>query len=292
MGLLLFGAVGRIVYALPLMEKKLTKDHLRLIYSATHDQQWINRTARQVYYNIGKNAFDAVWLSQATPQQFNRVVTWDAAELEKVKVAHAKGRGVVIITSHLGCFELILQIFSRQGMASFAVGQRLYDERLDAMVRDLRSGPNIAYLYRNNSARDIVRFLQEGRLFCVLVDQDTAVDSLFAPFLGVPAYSPFSAVKMALRFNVPAFVATTARQRDNTHRYFIEGPLSFERSDNEQYDLARGVAMANAKIGATIQQFPEQWVWMHRRWRRRPDDPAYSHIVNVDAIANTKKQPV
>jgi KDO2-lipid IV(A) lauroyltransferase len=166
---------------------------------------------------------------------------------------------------------MLLPFFARKGIKHFAVGRRVYDSRIDEMIISARTGANFEYLHRTENPRAIIRrLINEGKAFGVLVDQDTSVDGVFAHFLGRPAYSPSGPLRIALRYDIPTFVMFTARQPDNTHRVIISDRLVFEKSGDSDADLVRAVTRANAILSDAILAYPEQWVWMHRRWRRKP----------------------
>ncbi|MBN1308197.1 MAG: lysophospholipid acyltransferase family protein [Chitinispirillaceae bacterium] len=268
MGLALFGTMGALAYCVPHPDRRRTLRHLKLIFGNTWDDATIRRTAHRVYRELGKNMFDAFRLPLLTRGQFDAVVTHDS--LDAVTAAYNKGRGGVVITAHTGCFEMLLHFFPRHGFKSFAVGRKLHDEGLDRIIRQTRSGGDIVYMDRSEPARNILRLLREGRLFGALVDQDTAVEGVFADFLGRPAFTPSGPIKIAMRMHLPLFVATTARQRGDRHHVFITGPLDLQQSGNFERDLIHNISTINRLIGATVIRYPEQWVWMHNRWRQQP----------------------
>jgi KDO2-lipid IV(A) lauroyltransferase len=267
-GLRLFGAAGRLAFLFPNREKRRTLEHLRCIFGATWTEDKISVTAKNVYESLGRNLFDAVKISRASEKTFHAIVKHD--DLAEFKSAFDRGKGVIVITAHVGCFELLLHFFARHGFKSFAIGQRSFDQRLDSLIRAIRSGEDIDYMDRTESPRKIIRWLREGRAFGVLIDQDTRVEGVFARFLGKIAYTPSGPVRMAMRFKIPAIVATTARQPDNTHYVYLSRILEFADTGDFEKDLAANVQMANDLICETIMRFPEQWVWMHRRWKTRP----------------------
>lgn len=267
-GLWLFGAAGRMAFLFPNREKTRTLEHLRLIFGGTWTEDKIRRTGRMVYASLGRNLFDAVKLSRCSATTFNAIVRHD--DLAGFKKAFEAGKGVIVITAHVGCFELLLHFFARHGFKSFAIGQRSFDHRLDRLIRAIRSGEDIDYMDRTESPRKIIRWLQEGKAFGVLIDQDTRVDGVFAQFLGRQAYTPSGPVRMAMRFKIPAIVATTARQPDNTHYVYLSRILEFVDTGDFEKDLTANVQLANDLICGTIMRFPEQWVWMHRRWKTQP----------------------
>ena len=270
-GIPLFGLLGRVVFLVPNSEKRLTIEHLRFIFGSAWPEEKIRRTARSVYRTLGKNAFDAVKLRSVSDAVFNRIVRHD--DLTEIRAAFDEGRGIFAITAHIGCFEMLLQFFARHGMHCFAIGRTMFDPRIDDLVRVLRSGPGIDYLNRDNSAREVIRFLKQGKAFGVLIDQDIRAEGIFVTFLGKPAFTVSGPIKTAMRLNIPAFVVTTVRRPDNSHHVYISRRLAFADTGNVGNDLKRNIQMANDLIAATIMQFPEQWVWMHRRWRQPEDLP-------------------
>lgn len=266
-GLFLFGKLGAITFLFPDKEKNRTIEHLGFIYGKEWNERRIRKTAAKVYSNLGKNLFDAFYLSNIAREKIDRIVKHD--DLSEFRSAYEKGKGVIAITAHTGCFEMLLHFFGLHGFTSFAVGRRLYDPRIDRLIRNARSGDNIEYMERSESTIKIVRNLNAGKLFGVLIDQDTNVAGVFADFLGVPAYTPSGPIKMAMKFKIPVFVVTTARQNNDTHHVYLSKQLSLIDTGNFEFDLVKNVEIANRCICETIKKYPEQWVWMHRRWHRK-----------------------
>jgi KDO2-lipid IV(A) lauroyltransferase len=267
-GLWLFGAAGRVAFLFPNREKIRTLEHLRLIYGKTWSEKKIRMTARNVYQDLGKNMFDAIYLSRAPLARFEALVRHD--DLALFKKAYDRGKGVVVITAHVGCFEMLLHFFARFGFRIFAIGRRMFDPRLEGIVRSIRSGEDIDYMGRDEGALKVVRQLKDGKIFGVLIDQDVRVEAVFADFLGRPANTPSGPMKIAMKFKIPVVVVTTARQPDNTHYIFISKPIDLVSTGDFENDLVKNVQIANDMLCTTIKRFPEQWVWMHRRWKRKP----------------------
>jgi KDO2-lipid IV(A) lauroyltransferase len=226
------------------------------------------------------NLFDAVHLQRLSDTAFNNVVHPESADTRAMfERIYGEGRGVVALTGHTGCFEMLLPLVAQRWKCpAFAVGQQLFDPRIDRLVAQARSGANMDYIRRTDNPRAIIRLLREGRTFGALIDQDTNVEGVFARFLGRPAYTPCGPVKLAMKYRIPVVVFTTARQPDNTHRVFVSDRLGLEDSGNMGRDLVVNVEKANELLCTTIERFPPQWVWMHRRWRKKPDDARYRHV--------------
>ena len=280
-GLALFGFLGRLFYLLPTKDRLWCRQHLNAVFAGSRSGKEINALAKSVYDNIGRNLFDALYLSRKSREQLDKIIRSD--DLTPVWDAYNRKKGVLTITAHTGCFEMLLHYFAAQGFACFAIGRELYDKRIDDLIQRQRSGENIVYLHRSENLRRFLKLLAEGRLFGVLIDQDTNVDGVFAHFLGRLAYTPSGTVKLAMRYNLPVFVITTARDANDTHRIFVrEIPMKSGGALNS--DLVRNVEQINEAISATILAYPQQWVWMHRRWNRKPTDKGYEHVPNIERI--------
>jgi Kdo2-lipid IVA lauroyltransferase/acyltransferase len=282
-GLWLFGMFGRILYLLPLRERAWTRQHLGLVFGDRLSKKEINRLASRVYRGLGKNVFDALYLSRARKHMVDRIVRCD--DLTALWNAYNRKRGVLTVVAHTGCFEMLLHYFASRGFGCFAIGRELYDKRIDALVRNFRTGGNIVYLHRTENLRKFLKLLGEGRLFGVLIDQDTKVDGVFSHFLGRLAYTPSGTIKLAMRMELPVFVVTTARQENDTHRIFVR-EVRLDSGGDSDADLLRNVEKVNAAISKTIEAFPDQWVWMHRRWRHKPTDHGYETIPNIEKLKN------
>jgi KDO2-lipid IV(A) lauroyltransferase len=280
LGHLLFSLIAVLVFCFPHREKRRTLAHLTKIFGNSWSRRKINATARSVYRDLGINFFDALYFAQDRERRLSRLVCCD--DLGEFKQAYDRGKGVMAITAHCGCFEMLLHYFAYRGFNCFAIGSRLYDKRLDAYVGKLRSGRNIMYIHRSENPRTLLRLLKEARVMGALIDQDTRVDGVFAHFLGKLAYTPSGAVKMALRYDIPVFVVTTVRRKDGKHAIFVSRELHFPATGNEEETLVKAVETINDAIGATIMQYPSQWVWMHRRWQRQSSDPAYAGCPSIE----------
>ncbi|HUI92901.1 MAG TPA: hypothetical protein VLX68_11695 [Chitinivibrionales bacterium] len=280
-GLALFGFLGRLFYLLPTKDRQWCREHLAAVFKDSRSEKEIGALARSVYANIGKNLFDALYLSRKSKEQLDKYVKSD--DLSPVWEAYTRKKGVLTITAHTGCFEMLLHYFAAQGFACFAIGRELYDRRIDDLIRQQRSGENIVYLHRTENLRRFLKLLGEGRLFGVLIDQDTNVDGVFAHFLGRLAYTPSGTVKLAMRYSLPVFVITTARDADGMHRIFVR-KIAMKSGGEFAADLVQNIEQVNAAIGETILAYPAQWVWMHRRWNRRPADKGYENVPNIETV--------
>ncbi len=282
-GLWLTAGIGALVYRFSDRDRERALANLRRIYRETEPASWMRTTARRVFKNIAMDYFDTLYFWRCSDQTFCRNVVMENSDA--FFECYNRGRGVVAMVAHLGCFEIIPQYFNRHGIRGFTVGQEVFDPRLDELIRSIRSGPFVEYMHRTGSAREIIKYLKEGRAFGALIDQDTNLEGVFAHFLGDLAYTPSAPMRLAMRLDLPVVVITSARMEDNTHRIFVDGPIEREDTGDFDRDLAINIGKVNAAISSRIRQYPDQWVWMHRRWLHRPGDPGYEAVVNIESFS-------
>jgi len=184
--------------------------------------------------------------------------------------ALSKKKGVLCLTAHLDNWELLVIYTHSQGWSSAAVAQSLYDSRLDELLNQHREKHGVKVIKRKGVTKDIIRALRDNMLLGILNDQDTNVDSVWAPFFGHLAKTPIGIFRLARKVNaaiVPVFIT---RQPSGKHKVFIEPALELDDSLDESEYLEKGATISNQIIEKYAKKYPEQWIWFHQRWKHQP----------------------
>ena len=268
-GLALFSCLGTLCYYILSSDRKKTVRNLKIVFGEEWNEKKIRATAKAVFKSLGKNLFDAAHLDTMSAEKFDRTVSHDS--LDGMNAAKNEGRGGVLITAHVGCFEMLLHFLARKGFNGIVIGREFKNPAVNEVVRRLRSRPGVEYMDRSENSRKVVRMLQQGKMMGVLVDQDTKVEGVFADFLGHTAFTPSGAVRFAMKFNIPVFVSVTARLDGDKHHVFVSPEITPPDTGDFEADLLANVQRINDIIGSYIRKFPEQWVWMHERWKTQPE---------------------
>ncbi len=259
------GALGFIAYYLFLRERNRAIAHLTLAFGEK-DRPWIQRTARRSFIHLGKSLLEVMLIS---PRRLAQVV--DVQGEENLRTALSLKKGVVYVTGHIGNWELMGHIVAAINSLS-VIAAPIEPEQVNDMIVRLRARMGVRTILRGRpgASRELIRIFKENRVLGILIDQDTDVESAFVDFMGRPAWTPTAAASMAIKFGAPVIFGTIRRNDDNRHTITIEGPLELVRTGNNEKDIIANTAMLTKKIEDRIARNPEQWVWMHRRWRRQP----------------------
>jgi len=259
------GALGFIAYYLLPRERKRTITHLTLAF-ADRGGPWIRRTARSCFVHLGKALLEVMLM---TPGRMARIV--DLRGEENLRKALDRGKGVIYVTGHIGNWELMGHAVAAIHPLS-VIAAPIEPEQVNDMIVGLRAGMGVRTVLRNRpgATKELIRIIRENRILGILIDQDTDVESAFVDFMGKPAWTPTAAASMAIKFGAPVVFGFIRRGKDNRHTITIEGPLELMLSGDTEKDTIAATAMLTKKIEDCIRKNPEQWVWMHRRWRRQP----------------------
>jgi KDO2-lipid IV(A) lauroyltransferase len=259
------GVLGFVAYYLLPRERTRAKTHLMLAFPEK-DSTWIRHTARRCFIHLGKGLLEIMLV---TPRRIEQIIEFKGEEA--LRTAVGIGKGVIYVTGHIGNWELMGHAVAARYNLS-VIAAPIEPEQVNDMIVELRAGMGVRTILRSRpgASRELVRVFKENRIMGILIDQDTDVESAFVDFMGRPAWTPTAAASMALKFGAPVIFGYVQRNRDNKHIITIEGPLELLHSGDREKDIIANTAMLTKKIEDAIRRNPEQWVWMHRRWRRQP----------------------
>jgi KDO2-lipid IV(A) lauroyltransferase len=216
--------------------------------------------------HLGKSMLEIMLMTPA-----RLAVIADFPGQDNLRTALAAGKGVVYVTGHIGNWELCGGVIAQHFPLS-VVAAPIEPEPLNVLLVRLREQTGMKIILRGKpgASRQLIRIFKENRILGLLIDQDTDVEGAFVDFMGRPAWTPTAAASMALKFNAPVVFGYTRRGRNNRHTVIVEGPLELIRTNDLEQDVIANTALFNRKIEECIMREPEQWVWMHRRWRKQP----------------------
>jgi KDO2-lipid IV(A) lauroyltransferase len=159
---------------------------------------------------------------------------------------------------------------NQQGWPAAVVAQQLYDARLDDVLNGFREKHDVLLIKRGNVTKEIIRCLHRNMLLGILNDQDTDVDSRWAPFFGRSAKTPVGIFRLARKMGSAVLPIFIARSASGKNRIYIEPELVVPATTDEGADLQEAARRCNQVIEKYVRRFPEQWVWFHPRWKSRP----------------------
>ena len=255
--------IGTLAWYLVGRQRRLALEHLRIAFpeKSENDRRPIGRAS---FANLGRAALETV-RADATR------VTLSPEDEALLRAAHAEGKGVLLVTGHIGAWELFARRVAATGLPSATVAREAQDPRLTAVLQLARQSAEVKVFWRGSplAARELIRWLKGGGLLGILIDQDTRVAGYHVPFFGRPAFTPRAAGDLAARFGCPIIFGCAHRMAGNVHRTVFRR-LSVPLTGDRETDSKAVTAEATKMIEQEIRANPVEWVWMHPRWRTPP----------------------
>ena len=186
--------------------------------------------------------------------------------------AHETGRGVLFFTGHFGSWEVFNLLPPAFGFGMNILVRRIDNPLVEAYVDQMRTRFGSVTLDKTRSARKMFRLLENGELLGILADLNAQErEGVFVDFFGVPASTTTSIAKLALATNavvLPAF----AVWEESKQKYvvYLEPPIEFEKTENGDDDIKNLTQKVTATVEKYVRRYPEQWLWIHKRWNTRP----------------------
>jgi Kdo2-lipid IVA lauroyltransferase/acyltransferase len=260
------GLCGRAVYVMLARYRKLTQEHLEIAFNGSLTKKQINLIARSVFINLGMGLAEVLSLPKIK-NRLDRLI--DIEGIEKIDKALSRGRGAIVLSAHFGNWELIPIYFASKGYPSNVVARPIYYEKYNEWVSFLRNSMGVNVIYRTDSPKRMVKLLKENQLLGIVADQDIkSVEGVFVDFFGKKANTPSAPVKLAHSVKTPLIPMLIVRC-GLRHKIYVEDPILVEDVSGEDWIESYTQKWSDV-IESYIRKYPEQWVWMHKRWKTMP----------------------
>jgi len=236
------------------------------------------RTVRLMVCDLGWLMAEFAHLPHYTRENIERTMVQDG--FENFLAAERRGRGVLFLTGHLGAWELKPFAHALYHKPIYFLARTIKNRRVDALVNRYRGLSGNRPIEKNDSARVVLRVLRDGGTVGILADQNTTpAEAVFVDFFGIPAATTAGLARLARRTGA-AVVPVHSYWDEPLGKYRLryEPALKLTQSADEEADVRAHTELFNQTLEGFIRRFPEQWFWVHRRWKNRPpgEEPIYS----------------
>jgi KDO2-lipid IV(A) lauroyltransferase len=269
-------SVARILYSLLPKLQKTAEINLRIAFPDWSDAQR-KAVIRAMIRNLGWMAAEFARLPKLTKENIEQVVILDGHE--NFLEGHRRGKGVLYLTGHIGAWELSSFAHALYGYPLHYMARRIDNQRIDALVNGYRCLSGDRPIFKNESARVMLRVLKEAGTVGILADQNTMPEeAVFVNFFAKPASTTTGIARVALHTDaavVPGYAVWDPALRK--YRLRFEPPVDLIRTGDSERDVVENTQKFTKVIEDIIRKYPDQWVWIHGRWNTRPkgEPPLY-----------------
>jgi Kdo2-lipid IVA lauroyltransferase/acyltransferase len=255
--------VGHLAWVLSRRDRRRVLDHLQIAFPEllSHERR---RLARAVYTHLGTTLGEVLHLLRRERAEILRHVEIEG--WEEIERARAAGQPILLVSAHCGNWELVHAAVNCRGLGMSVVVRQLDEAPLDRLLSGMRSHFGTATIARGGpgAARALLTATRGGRALGLMIDQDTKVEGVWVPFFDRLAFTPVGAAELARRMKAAVIPVFIERRADGSHLLRLQPAVELDS------DVTAATAQLTQSIEEQIRRVPEQWVWFHRRWRRRP----------------------
>lgn len=263
--------IARLLFFLRPKLRKTADFNLRLAFPGMTDTER-NKIKANMVRNLGWMAAEFAGFSRLTKENVSQVVVLDGHE--NFLEGQRRGNGVLYLTGHIGAWELSSFAHALYGYPLRYMARPLDNKRLDALVNQYRCASGNQPIFKNESARVMLKTLKESGTIGILADQNTMPEEgVFVDFFGTPACTTTGIARVALHTGA-AVVPGYAYWDESIGKYRLrfEPPVTLTRTGDTERDIFENTQKFAKVIENIIRKHPDQWVWLHGRWKMRPKD--------------------
>jgi KDO2-lipid IV(A) lauroyltransferase len=281
-----FGAMlGTLVWLLGI-RRKAVLDNLRLAFPEKTEAER-REIARRTYRNLGLMIPDFVRVPFLRPEELERIFVYEG--WERFQEAIARGKGVIACTGHFGNFEVLAAAHTLRGTPVTMISRQMGKSGANDLWRALRrrSGVEDLVVTKGSTLAAAVRAIKAGRFLGYVIDQNQPLrHAIFPTFFGVPAATAPTPAVLAMRSGAAVVFVLSWPLGDGRHKVVFEGPLEPPQTGDRERDALAFMQDLNDRLERYVRAHPEQWYWLHRRWKTRPPAvpaPAAGELTPTDA---------
>ena len=262
--------IAQVVYLLHFRLRQVGMRNLEMVFPEKSERER-RRILRGVFTSLGRQLAELCQFPKYTLENVDEVVVYDG--LENYQRAYAQRKGVLFLTAHFGGWELSAFAHSLHGHWLHIVMRPMDNEYLDRLLQHYRTMHGNKTVNKDDFVRGLLAAMKAGETVGILMDTNmTPPQGIFVDFFGIPACTASGLARIALRTDaavVPGFtIWDPALQK---YRLRFDPALELIRTGHLEADIAANTQMFTKVIEDYVRKYPDQWLWVHRRWKTRPE---------------------
>ncbi len=225
------------------------------------------RVAKQSATRFGRMFMDVLYFPRIGRNNIRQYVTIEGRE--HMEEALSFGRGVILVTAHSGNWELMGAALAMNDFPLAVVVQKQTNAAMDRFINEYRTLVGMQVTYKT-SVREMLRLLGEGKIVALLMDQDARHNGVFVNFFGRPASTPQGAAALARLKDAPIVPAFITENGTGCHTIIVHPYIWVNKSENKEQDIVTTTQQLTTIIEQHIRNKPQEWFWLHNRWKTKP----------------------
>jgi KDO2-lipid IV(A) lauroyltransferase len=261
-----FGArLGKLMYRVLGSRRQVAFDNLKRALGDQYSDRELDEICRKVFVNIGQSLIEFARFEKLGREGVRRIVTGPGQEM--FERAHAAGNGAILLTAHFGNWELMGAWVAALGYPTDILVGTQHNPKVNDLVLGFRRSMGVGLIPLATAARSVFKGLKANHIAGMAADQHAPGGSVVLDFFGRPAAWAKGPALFAIRSQCPLLPCLLRREQYDRHVLMPGEPIYPPNSGDEEKDIESMTVKYAAFLEAGIRQYPDQWMWTHRRWK-------------------------
>ncbi len=261
--------IGMLCYYLIKKRRQIALNNLQIAFGSHLTKSQRIEICKASFINVGKTCIEFLRFPKLNAKNI-----WDEVSVEGAENLHTAlggGKGAIVFLPHFGNWELLSLVYGALiPDRAKAIAFPLKNASLNTYIWQHREQMSLRLIPRKRAIRETLRALKNNEAVGFFADQNAGPEGVFVNFLGKPASAVRGPATLALKTGAPLLFSLSIRQPDNRHHVYISPPIHPTLSDDFERDIETYTAQMLKQLEAYIHKYPEQWLWLHNRWKTQP----------------------
>ena len=257
---------GAIAYIANYKRARIAYSNMRAAFCEEKDPSEIRRIVKHLYRNFGETLVEVLRIPKVDKAYIEKYVRTE--NRDNFNNALSKGRGMILLTGHFGNWELSSITSALSGYPLLVLAREQKMTRLNDALNAYRESKGCRVVKKGMAAREIYEHLEKGGIVGMLTDQDAGKKGAFINFFGRPTSTPRGAFTLSRKTGAVIIPSFMVRVKGAYHRLFLESPVEIQ--DSDELGVLKAMKKFASILETYIRRYPEQWLWLHKRWKSTP----------------------
>jgi Kdo2-lipid IVA lauroyltransferase/acyltransferase len=264
--------LGIFISILPIARLKVSLENIQKTLGCSINGSEVVKLNREVYKHFGQALFELAHIFRINSQNLHKYVVFEGTE--NLTQALAKGKGVFLLSGHLGNWEIMSAVLSIRFGGVSAVATPQHSHAVDRLINTIRTRFGMEVIPKKNGMKKMISSIKQNRMVGVLLDLDTKWDQgVFVDFLGRPACTNKGLAIIALKMDTPVIPVFSVREKDGLYHIILGEEVKLIKTGDRTVDIEENTELFTRIIETYVKKYPGQWLWVHRRWKTLPCCP-------------------
>jgi len=266
-------ALGKLAHTFSGRRIQIALTNLDIAFGDTKSPQEKKRIIQKSFMRMTVSASQILWLHHDTEKRIYQLFPKKPRGLKILEEGLKRNKGAFFLVAHYGNWEAMgIYLGYLEVMHLCSIARRLDNPYLEKVTQAFRTCSGNETFYRDDSPLKIVRALKNNSCVAVMMDQNTAVGGVFVDFFGKKAAAPRSVALLSRKLDTPILPLFVYPEKNGTYSIEIKPELKLDKTDDKEKDILDWTLECQKAIESVVRERPENWMWVHRRWKTRPPE--------------------